>query len=102
MAQACARGDLGEEITVFVVLHYLRHQGDVLVLPGNAGAVIPGFLYVPSILRIQRDSECCMVVCLFYISQRLVDLIEVLVAEGHPEFVIQVVGEELQGHVKVT
>ena len=43
-----------------------------------------------------------MVVCFLDVSQGLVDLIEVLVAEGHPEFVIQVVGEELQGHVKVT
>jgi len=102
LAQACARGDLGEEITVFVVLHYLRHQGDVLVLSGNAGAVISRFLDVSSILRIQRDLERCVVVCLFNVSQRLVDLIEVLVAEGHTEFVIQVVGEELQGHVKVT
>lgn len=102
MALACARGNLGEEITVFIVLHYLRHQGDVLVLPGNAGAVIPRFLNVPSILRIQRDLQGCVVVCFLYVSQGLVDLIEVLVAEGHPEFVIQVVGEELQSQVKVT
>jgi hypothetical protein len=95
LAQASARGDLGEEITVFVVLHYLRHQGDVLILPGDTWAVIPGFLYVPSILCIQRDLQRCVVVCFLDVSQGLVDLIEVLVAEGHPEFVIQVVGEEL-------
>ena len=63
--------------------------------------MIPGFLDVPSKLRIERDFECCVVVCLLNIPQRLVDLIEMLVAEGHTEFVIQVVGEELQSHIKV-
>lgn len=42
-----------------------------------------------------------MIVGFIGISQRLVDLIEVLVAEGHPEFVIKVVGEELQSQVKI-
>jgi hypothetical protein len=64
--------------------------------------VIPGFLDVPSILSIKRDLEGCVIVGFLDISQRLVDLIEVLVAEGHPEFVIKIVGKELQGHVKVT
>ena len=50
--------------------------------------MIPGFLDVPSKLRIERDFERCVVVRLLNIPQRLVDLIEMLVAEGHTKFVI--------------
>ena len=43
-----------------------------------------------------------MIVRFIGVTQSLVDGIQVLVAEGHPEFVIQVVGEELQSQIKVT
>ena len=64
--------------------------------------MVSGFLDVPSILRIQRYFERCVIVGFLGISQSLLYGIEVLVAEGHPKFMIQIFSEELQSHVEVT
>ena len=64
--------------------------------------MISRFLYVFPVLSVQGDLELGMLIGFLCISHGLVDGVEVLMAERHPELVLQVIGEQLQGNVEIS